>query len=666
MKYLSVYIKKLISSTMLVIESCISTLREDLQLLLFFIFISLPELVIKIRTGMAIFNLKTLFFNLAWFSLIIALSYNYKTKKTRTIYLCVITSIIYILTYGNLLYYQFYTDFLSLSLIKQIGLFFDVADATTVNIALFDLFYWIAFVIILLIIIYAPKIKPNQNFITENRVFYRLNFLRVALVVFVLGISMLAPANYSQAQKFWNRPIVVEDFGLLNYHILDIYQSIDVFITHTPSEEEYSEFLDYIKEKNKETFVNEYTNILQGKNIIVIHAESLENFLIYQTILNVEGEEVEITPNFNRLAREGLYFSNFYSQQSIGTSADSEFVFNTSLLPVNNGTVYITNFDHKYVTTQSLLQQEGYTTLYFHGNNGSFWNRSSMYPIMGYDIFYERQSFVFDEEQEIGLGINDVEFFLQSVEYLKEAESPYWATLITLTNHTPWLDVDKYLVYDGLRIEPDIDCASIQLEDTSTCRYLKATRYADYAFGVFLDRLEEEGLLENTAIVVYGDHPAKLPLKDMEIFYGKELTSLEYASLSRVPFIIWSDNIEPKEITKIMAQYDVGPTLQNMLGIKNIYALGNDIFSIESNIVPFINGDWVDGIIYYSYRSDSYHIIDKDYTEEMIQEMIEIDDYINKNNEMVARIIEMSNMINKYDLIAYHEKKLLEESENND
>ena len=215
------------------------------------------------------------------------------------------------------MYYQFYTDFLSLSLIKQIGLFFDVADATTVNISLFDLFYWLAFVVILLIIIYAPKFKPKQNLINENRVFYRLNYLRLALGVFIIGISLLAPANYSQAHKFWNRPIVVEDFGLLNYHVLDIYQSIDVFITHTPSEEDYVEFLEYLEEKNKEILTNEYTNILKGKNIIVIHAESLENFLIYQTILNVEGEEVEITPNFNRLAREGLYFSNFYPNKAL-------------------------------------------------------------------------------------------------------------------------------------------------------------------------------------------------------------------------------------------------------------------------------------------------------------------------------------------------------------
>lgn len=665
MRYVSLYIKKIIAFIMFVLESCIASISEDLQLLLFFIYISIPEIVIKIRTNMAIFNLRTLFFNLAWICLIIALSYNYKTKRSRTTYFCVILSIIYLLTYGNLVYYQFYTDFLSLSLIKQLGLFFDVADATKVNISLFDLFYWIIFALIFASLIIVPKLKRKEHLQQEIRVFHRLNFLRLAFMVFVLGILMLAPANYSQAQKFWNRPIVVEDFGLINYHILDIYQSINVFISHTPSEEEYTEFLNYMKEKNLEIIENEYTNILKGKNIIVIHAESLENFLIYEEVLDVEGEMIEITPYFNKLAREGLYFSNFYTQQSIGTSADSEFVFNTSLLPVNNGTVFLTNFDHKYVTTQSLLQEEGYVTMYFHGNNGSFWNRSSMYKVMGYDVFYEGKSFEFDEEQILGMGISDKEFFLQSIEYLKESDEPYWATLVTLTNHTPWPDEDKYLTYDGLKIEPEIDCDILQLEDTATCRYLKSSRYADYAFGLFWEKLEEEGMLENTAIVVYGDHPAKLPIKEMELFYDREMSSLEYTAITHVPFIIWSKDIEPKQIDKIMAQYDVGPTLQNMLGIKNDYALGNDIFSIEDNIVPFINGDWTDGIVYYTYRNDKYYIMDENYTEEMIEAMIYEEDYINKNNERVSKIIEMSNMINKYNLIEYHEKKLKEESEKN-
>lgn len=676
MKHIILYIKKIIAFLMFVLESCITAISEDLQLLAFLLIVTVPDIIIKIRTDMPIFNLRSLLFNFAWFCLIVALSYNYKTKRSRTVYLCVMTTIVYLLTYSNLLYYQFYEDFLSLSLIKQLSLFFDVADATAVKVSTFDFYYWFIFALIFILLIIVSRLFKREHQNLETRNFNRLNFLRLALFAFITGILMLAPANYSQAQKFWNRPIVVQDFGLFNYHILDIYQSLGVFINHTPSEEEYTEFLAYISERNGEKIENEYTNILQGKNIIVIHAESIENFLINQKVYDVEGNLIEITPNINRLANEGLYFSNFYSQQSIGTSADSEFVFNTSLLPVNNGTIFMTHFDHKYVTTQSLLKEQGYQTLYMHGNNGSFWNRNTMYPILGYDTFYDKKAYEFDEEQEIGLGINDDLFFQQSIEYLAQTEAPYWATLITLTNHTPWAEIDKYITKDEMDVvEPAIDCATLDLydpngeKDATTCRYLKSARYSDWALGRFLDELEDRGMLDNTAIVLYGDHPAKLPLDEMELFYeavglyeDMEMSSLQYATLAHVPFIIWDKAIEHREVDTIMAEYDAGPTLQNMLGIKNIYALGNDIFSVENNIVPFINGNWTDGIIYYSYRDEKYHIIDEElYPEELIEKMILEDDYINKQMDTVIELINVSNMINKYDLIYFHEQKLKKE-----
>ena len=60
----------------------------------------------------------------------------------------------------------------------------------------------------------------------------------------------------------------------------------------------------------------------RGKNVLTIHAESIQQFAL-DTYMNGE----ELTPNLNKLAREGLYFSNFYAQESVGTSSDSEFTF---------------------------------------------------------------------------------------------------------------------------------------------------------------------------------------------------------------------------------------------------------------------------------------------------------------------------------------------------
>lgn len=666
MKRFSDFIKKLIAFIMLIFESCVSALTEDILLMVFLIVAIIPNLLIKIMCDMPIFNLRSLMFNLAWFCLVVALSYNYKRKKSRLIYFGVVTFLMYLLIYANILYNRFYEgSFLSLSLIKQLRLLPDVADAPASSISLFDVLYWIFFFIALGLLIYLTIKKQNKAiYKNKQRMFMnKLNFLRTALFFFVFGIVLLAPANYSQATKLWNRPIVVQDFGLYNYHILDIIKSVDVFIEHEPDEDDYDTFLAYFQEKNRNAKTNEYTNILKGKNIIVIHAESLENFLINLRVLDLEGNEVEVTPNFNRLAREGLYFSNFYSQQSIGTSADSEFVFNTSLLPVNNGTVFLTHFNRTYVTTQSLLQDQGYVTMYMHGNNGSFWNRDVMYTVLGYDLFLDKSAYTFNENQTIGLGISDYEFFQQSISYLANTNEPYYATLITLTNHTPWMDVDKYVIKENGVEVPDIDCEAISenFDKATTCRYLKSARYMDWALGEFLNEMENRDLLENTAVVVYGDHPAKLPKSEIETLFGLEegMTKLEYNAFTRVPFIIWyPEAIEPKEVTMVMGEYDAGPTLQNMLGIKNQYALGNDIFNLKENIVAFINGDWTDGIVYYSYSRDDYYITNPNYTEEDIQTMILEKNYINMRNDQVAQIIEMSNLINKYDLIGYHQEKL--------
>ncbi len=666
MKQIATKINKFITFLMFVIESCVSTIGEDFLLLAFLIVTIIPNIIIKATSDMSIFNLRSLFFNFAWYSLIVALSFNYKTKKSRIIYFSLFTTLVYVLTYSNLLYYRYYTSFLSLSLVKQLSLFSQVADATAVVVSKFDQFYWSGFVLALVAIVVATMTKHNKfNFNnTEVRMFNRLNFLRLALISFAVGILTLAPANYSEAEKMWNRPIVVENLGLYDYHIIDIFKSIGIFFNHKPTETEYVDFLNYFDEKNSTdeanpNTTNQYTDILKGQNLIIIHAESLENFLINATMPNVNGDEVEITPNFNKLASESLYFSNFYSQQSIGTSADSEFVFNSSLLPINNGTVYLTDFDNTYVTTQNLLQQQGYLTMYMHGNNASFWNRDNMYKVMGYDVFYSKNYYAFTDNQVVGLGIGDYDFFQQSIDYIANAPSPYLALLITLSNHTPWNDVDKYITKDAYgNVEPALDCAAINLDNTTTCRYLESVHYADWAFGQFMDSLKEKGLLDNTAVVIYGDHPASLPITDMDTFYGTDMTRVEYKAKAHVPFMIYDSKLAPQDITKIMGEYDVGPTLQNMLGIKNQFALGHDIFSIDSNIVPFVNGDWTDGIIYYDpFRSNDYYIMDPNYTPEMIDQMVANDDYITKQTNLSDSIIAMSNMINKYDLIGYYESK---------
>lgn len=119
-------------------------------------------------------------------------------------------------------------------------------------------------------------------------------------------------------------------------------------------------------------------------NVIFIHMESIQNFLID---LKVNG--VEITPNINKLSKEGMYFSKFYPQISMGTSSDSEFTLSTGLLPNSLGTVFVNYYNRKYETMENAFKEKGYYTFAMHANDGAYWNRKNMYNTLGYQDFFD-------------------------------------------------------------------------------------------------------------------------------------------------------------------------------------------------------------------------------------------------------------------------------------
>ena len=404
---------------------------------------------------------------------------------------------------------------------------------------------------------------------------------------------------------------------------------------YAEKKEAFDEFYDE-KNENKDELVaaakNEYTDIFKGKNVITIHAESIQQFCM-DTYINGE----ELTPNLNKLAREGLYFTNFYAQESVGTSSDSEFTFSSSLMPASSGTVAINYWDRDYATTQKMLKNMGYYTFSMHGNNGSYWNRLNLHSSLGYDKFYNyTDDFVIDET--IGLGLSDKSFFRQAIPKIKEIDvehEKWYGCFIMLTNHTPFTDIERISDYDlsfkYKKFNEDTglyeDISVPFLEGTKLGSYFKSVHYADEALGQFLTDLDKEGLLENSIVVLYGDHDAKIKATEYEYYLNYDpfsetvLTEEDagyipvddfYYNINRnTPFIIWSKGgeCEPKKIDQVMGMYDIQPTIGNMLGFDNKYALGHDIFSIpedKENVVIFPNGNFITDTIYYDSQKAMY------------------------------------------------------------
>ena len=127
----------------------------------------------------------------------------------------------------------------------------------------------------------------------------------------------------------------------------------------------------------------------------------------------------------------------------------------------------------------------------------------------------------------------------------------------------------------------------------------------------------------------------------------KEYDSFQYEVGRRVPFIIWSKDMAGtdlnKEITNVMGMYDVMPTLGNMLGFHNKYALGHDIFNInENNIVVFPNGNWVTNKMYYNSQKAAYLPLSDDPISE---------EEISNNSEYANKLLDVSNDIIVFDLL---------------
>jgi len=631
------------------------------------------------------FDIKPIIADLAFVLVIGAFGYFIKPKHQFKYY--VTWSAVFIaLCVVNSMYYSNYLSFVSFSLLETSLQIADMSDAVVGNVMeLKDfVFLWQ----LLAIIIVNKNLKKKKYYEKVSKIekgkVRALNTLVVAVIFIGFFISTLTSVDISRLSKQWDREYVVMNFGIYIYQFNDLVSTLKATINPLFGYDENNKlFREYYENKDTQKVTNEYTDVLKGKNVIMIHAESIQQY-----VLDVSFNGEYVAPNLRRLASEGLYFSNFYAQESVGTSSDTEFTLSTSLMPANSGTVFVSYWDRDYVTIQKLLKQMNYYTFSMHGNNCAFWNRAAAHKSFGYDNFYcYTKDFIIDET--IGLGLADKSFFEQVVPKLKDIDNKYdnyFGTLIMLSNHTPftWIEgISDYQVnykYNTVNEKTGVneEHVSNYMEGTKLGSYFKSVHYADEALGQLIDDMDAQGLLENTVIVIYGDHDAKLKKSEFNYFNNYDLINdvplsendpnydpvdyFDYELNRKVPLIIWTKDskdseILNKEITKVMGMYDIMPTLGNMLGFESKYALGHDIFNIDENVVIFPDGNWLTDKMYYSQSKGEGRILNLNDT---ISE-----DYIAKYNKIAEEDVSVSNAIIVYDLIKKSTQKQVENEEEN-
>lgn len=355
----------------------------------------------------------------------------------------------------------------------------------------------------------------------------------------------------------------------------------------------------------------EYFGMAKGRNVIYIHLESFQQFLIDYK-LKVDDKEYEVTPFLNSLyhSKETFAFSNVFNQVKAGKTSDAETMIETGLFGLNQGSFMV---NYGGTNTQQaapfILSKNGYnSSAIFHGNAGSFWNRNTAYKQWGYNYFFDASYFTKqNSSNSFQYGLNDKYMLKDSIKYLERLQQPFYTKFITVSNHYP---------YTTSLSGDDLGFPLAKTQDETINGYFATANYLDSSIKAFFDYLKESGLYKNSIIVLYGDHygisnsrnPALAPLlgKNSETW-----SSYDNAMLQRVPYMVVIPGMDKGGIINTYGgEIDMLPTLEHLLGIESnkFLQVGQDMLSPDHDqIVAFRSANYFVTPEYTSYSGRTYY-----------------------------------------------------------
>ncbi|MDS1008139.1 LTA synthase family protein [Clostridium sporogenes] len=568
---------------------------RNLDIILFLILVSLKVMFYGKEISPEFFSYKYILLPvIASVGVLLGIGY-FLPKHKRTKFLYVLNIIISSIILADLLYYRYYKDIISIGAIRNAFLLGGVASSIT---SLFKLMDCVYFLDILLII---PFLKVYRNMpYKENKKIIRIGMgsLILAGAVLLNGINIykLSVDQPGLLNTMSNRIYITKVLGNVNFHVIDAYQFTKNKINNSKKlpEAKEKELVNTFEGKS-EIQGNKLKGVGEGKNLIVIQVEALQQFAI-----NAKVEGQEVTPNLNKWLNKSMYFDNYFYQVAAGNTSDAEFLSNNSLYPAASGAAYYMYSGNQFKSLPSTLQDKGYYTAAMHGYKDGFWNRNVMYKAQKFQDFYGESTYNIDEE--VGLGLSDKSFFNQSLEKMKTFKQPFYSFLISLSSHFPYDDVKGYGEFNVGKYEGSF-----------LGNYLKGIHYTDAQLGIFLENLEKDGYLDNSIVVIYGDHNAisKNYIQELYDFVGeKSPNDLKWYELQKVPMMIHFPQDQNKGVNHTYGgQIDLYPTLANLYNLPRKYMLGNDLLNVKEPKVTFRNGSFTDGRVFYISWTGEYYDI---------------------------------------------------------
>ena len=575
-----------------------------------------------------------------------------RRKKPAYITMMVIYFIMTALLFSNAVYYREFTDFITINTMLGAGKVASGLGESAIKLFRpYDILYWLDF-ILLVFALATKRIKMDETPVRARMAFA---FSTLAVMIFSGNLFLAESDRPELLTRTFSRDYLVKYLGI---NAFTAYDGVQTYKTTQVRAQASATDMDEVAEYVKGHYAkpnDQYFGLAKGRNVIYIHLESTQQFLIDYKLKDENGVEHEVMPFINSLyhSNSTFSFSNFFHQVKAGKTSDSETLFENSLFGLNQGALF-TQLGGKntFEAAPNILKQtQGYTSAVFHGNSGTFWNRNETYKHLGYDYFFDASYYNVTEDNSFQYGLNDKPFFQQSVKYLEHLQQPFYTKFIAVSNHYPYSQLSG----------DETGFPLAQTKDETINSYFSTANYMDTAVHEFFDYLKQSGLYDKSIIILYGDHYGISNARNKELaqLLGKDRetwSNFDNAQVQRVPYMIHIPGMNKgKIIDTYGGQVDALPTLLHLLGVdtQNYIQLGQDLFSPDhKQLVAFRDGDFVTP----NYTYYGGVLYDNKTGEEITEPSEELKKQIDADKEAVSDQLATSDKINNGDLLRFYTK----------
>ena len=543
-------------------------------------------------------------------SLFIDLITSFFNKKLNKWLFIGINAFIYVLFLAQYINFKFYGNIISVYSVFHGGQVFGFFGAIWAVIKENIFRCLLLFIPVSLLFIFHKKIKSesfNPKILWKKALVLLITFI---ITVFSLNLdtkkSIYTAKNLYYNQHYPNQ--MAQTFGILTTMRLDLERTISGFeektieAAETPDKEvnknpkiEYNVAdIDYDslienetneEIKNIHNYVksstpsekNIYTGMFKGKNLIAIVAEAFSPIAVNK----------DLTPTLYKLVNSGFVFNNFYTPVYYVSTSDGEYVTLNSLLPKESVWSFSkSSKNYLPYAYGNLFKEMGYTTYAFHDGTYKYYNRHLSHPNMGYT--YKACGNGLEKSMKCKIWPqSDLEMINATYDYYKDSEH-FMTYYMTISGHLQYNFYGNNMSYRNRELVKDLD------KSTAIKAYIAAQKELDKALEELLNKLEADGKLDNTVIVLSADHyPYGLTTDQISEVMNIEDSKFD---VHKNNLVIWSSTIkEPIEINKYGESLDILPTVLNLFGIDfdSRLLMGRDLLSNSDGLVIFNDRSWI-------------------------------------------------------------------------